>query len=130
MILHIDSTSRACHIAAMLVHIGDAEGSQKGNGTYATFQHRVQRASRVRVFRHCTLSTGYGPLELVEAKGVPSAPNHDSDDDSARVVQSNLTARSLYRRPRCAVSFGFSRYKSRRARGGSGGCSLDFSYCW
>lgn len=28
-------------------------------------------------------------------KGVPSAPNHDSDDDSARVVQSNLTARSL-----------------------------------
>ena len=91
----------------MLVHIGDAEVSEKGNGTYATDDHRVQRASRVRVFRHCTLSTGYGPLEVLEAKGVPSAPNHVLKDDSARVVRSNLTARSLYRRLQGAVSFGF-----------------------
>jgi hypothetical protein len=126
MILHIDSTSRACHIVAMLVHTGDAGVSKKGNDTYATDEHRVQRASRVRVFRRCTLPTGYGPLELVEGKGVPSAPNHDSHGDSARVVQSNLPARSLYRRLRCAASFGFWRYRSRRARGASGGCSLDF----
>lgn len=69
MILHIDSSPRACHIAAMLVHIGDAMVSKKGNGTYAVDRHHVQRASRVRVFRHCTLSTGYGPLEVLEAKG-------------------------------------------------------------
>lgn len=107
MSLRIDSSSRACHIAAMLVHIADVQVSQKGNGTYATDHHRVQRASRVRVFRHCTLSTGCGPFKVLEAKGVPSAPNHDSHDDSARVVQSNLTARSLYRRLEDAVSFGF-----------------------
>jgi hypothetical protein len=56
-------------------------------------QHdRVQRASRARVSRHCTLPSGCGPFEVLEVKGVPSVTKSGYAVDSARAVQQSERA--------------------------------------